>query len=214
MRHIIDIETWERKDNFNFFKNFLNPTTTVTSEVECGIARRKAKDKKQSYFLHYLYAILRATNEIKEFRYRIEKDEIVLYDKVNVLTPVKLNKWGKFYTVLIPYHDNFEIFYTEAQKIIKSIPEDGNPYAVENESEEGGQHNVILVSATPNLYFTSISHTQKHQNGADFPLINVGKVVEKEGRKIMPIAISIHHGFVDGFHIAEFFSKIENILSE
>ena len=73
-RQIVDIETWERKDNFNFFRNFLNPCITITSEVECTAAKEKAKKNGQSFFIHYLYAILRAANEIKELRFRVDDE--------------------------------------------------------------------------------------------------------------------------------------------
>ena len=67
MKQIIDIENWERKENFNFFRHFQNPQLSITSEVECGGARQRAKAAGQSFFLHYLYAVLRAANEIPEF---------------------------------------------------------------------------------------------------------------------------------------------------
>ena len=69
MKRIIDIENWERKENFNFFRHFQNPQLSITSEVECGGAKQRAKAAGQSFFLHYLYAVLRAANEIPEFRY-------------------------------------------------------------------------------------------------------------------------------------------------
>ena len=53
-RQIVDIETWERKDNFNFFRNFLNPCITITSEVECTAAKEKAK-KERAVLLHTLF---------------------------------------------------------------------------------------------------------------------------------------------------------------
>ena len=71
-RQIVDIETWERKDNFNFFRNFLNPCITITSEVECTAAKEKAKKNGQSFFIHYLYAILRAAKQINELGERLE----------------------------------------------------------------------------------------------------------------------------------------------
>lgn len=43
MKQIIDIENWERKENFNFFRHFQNPQLSITSEVECGGARQRAK---------------------------------------------------------------------------------------------------------------------------------------------------------------------------
>lgn len=81
MKRIIDIENWERKENFNFFRHFQNPQLSITSEVECGGAKQRAKAAGQSFFLHYLYAVLRAANEIPEFRYRIDTEgRVVLYE--------------------------------------------------------------------------------------------------------------------------------------
>lgn len=212
MRHIVDLMTWERRDNFGYFKDFLNPFICVTSEVCCGQSREKAKEQGQSYFLTYLHAILTAVNEVRELRYRVEPDGIVWYDEVDVLAPIRINKNGKFFTVRIPYHQNFETFYQNAQQIIQNIPEDGDPYDAENNDFENSCFNVILVSAIPDFYFTAITSTQKHRNGSDYPLLTVGKAVEREGRLVMPIAIAVHHGFVDGFHISDFFHRVEAYL--
>lgn len=71
---------------------------------------------------------MRAANEIKEFRYRWDKNgQVVYHDTVDVISPIAVP--GKtFYTVRIPYHVDFEAFYTEAKHIVTSIPEDGDPY--------------------------------------------------------------------------------------
>ena len=75
MKHIIDIETWERRDNYNFFRNFHNSWISITSEVDCTEAFPAAKAAKRSFFLYYLYAVLRAANEVKEFRFRTGNKE-------------------------------------------------------------------------------------------------------------------------------------------
>ena len=104
MKHIIDIETWERKENFNFFRHFQNPQLSITSEVECGGAKKRAKEAHQSFFLYYLYAVLRAANEIPELRYRIDPEgRVVLYDKIDILSPIKIKENGKFFTIRFPY---------------------------------------------------------------------------------------------------------------
>ena len=103
-RQIVDIETWERKDNFNFFRNFLNPCITITSEVECTAAKEKAKKNGQSFFIHYLYAILRAANEIKELRFRVDDEgQIIYFETVDVLCPIRMKENGKFFTGRIPW---------------------------------------------------------------------------------------------------------------
>ena len=213
MKQIIDIETWERKENFNFFRRFQNPQLSITSEVECGGAKKRAKEAHQSFFLHYLYAVLRAANEIPELRYRIDPEgRVVLYDQIDILSPIKIKENGKFFTIRFPYHEDFETFYQEARKIIDSIPEDGDPYAAENGEVANGDYGLILLSATPDLYFTSITGTQEKQSGNNYPLLNAGKAIIKKGKLVMPIAMTIHHGFVDGHHLSLFYRKVEELL--
>ena len=103
MKHIIDIETWERRDNYNFFRNFHNSWISITSEVDCTEAFPAAKAAKRSFFLYYLYAVLRAANEVKEFRFRTDKNgQVVYHDQVDIISPIAVP--GKtFYTVRIPY---------------------------------------------------------------------------------------------------------------
>lgn len=213
MKQIIDMKTWERKGNFNFFKEFLNPYLSVTSEVECTHAKEKARKNNRSFFLYYLYAILKAANEVKELRYRFDEQErVVLYDMVGAIVPVRVPETDRFYSVRIPWNPNFEAFYNQAQTIIRSIPADGDPYENESSGCEGGEFDVILVSAIPDLYFSSISCTQKHKNGSDYPLLTVGKAVVREGKLVMPIALAVHHGFIDGVHIADFYKRVEEFL--
>lgn len=215
MKHIIDIETWERKDNYRFFQNFANPWIAITSEVECTEAYSSAKSTGRSFFLYYLYAILRAANETKEFRFRNDKEgNVVYHDQVDVITPIAVP--GKtFYTVRIPYHKDFSTFHNEARRIITSIPADGDPYETDKRIAEKGDFDVILLSAIPKLYFTSVTYTQ-YQVGhsMDYPLMNAGKAIEREGKRVMPIALTVSHAFVDGAHIALFFEKVELFLKE
>lgn len=220
MKHIIDIETWERRDNYNFFRNFHNSWISITSEVDCSEvdcteAFPAAKAAKRSFFLYYLYAVLRAANEVKEFRFRTDKNgQVVYHDQVDIISPIAVP--GKtFYTVRIPYHADFERFYAEAYHIVHNIPEEGDPYGAEKVITEQGYFDIIQLSATPQLYFTSLTYTQMApDHPLDYPLMNAGKVVPREGRLVMPIAFTVNHAFVDGAHIGQLFQKIEEILKE
>jgi len=215
MKKIIDIENWNRRDNFRFFQNFINPCISITSEVECSFARQNARDTNRSFFIYYLYAILRAVNEIDELRYRIDSQKrIFLYESVDVLSPIKVGKDGKFSTVRIPWKADFEEFYQTAYEIIRNVSKDEDPYAYTRDAkkEEDDKYNVILVSATPDLYFTSITHTQELPTGSDYPLLNVGKAIIRENKLVMPVAIYVHHGFVDGKHLSDFYKKVEMYL--
>ena len=89
MKHIIDIDTWERRDNYGFFRTFLNSWYSVTTEIDCTEASAAAKKAKHSFFLYYLYAVLRSANEVNELRYRIDKDgQVVFHDRVDIISPI------------------------------------------------------------------------------------------------------------------------------
>ena len=215
MKHIIDIDMWERKDNFSFFQGYANSWVSFTSEVDCTDAYHASKSLGKSFFVYYLYAITRAVNEIKELKYRQDNaGNIAWYDQTDVITPIAVP--GKtFYTVRIPYHKDFDEFYAEARRIIASIPPEGDPYGTDKEIALRGDFDVFLLSATPKLYFTSINYTQQCVgHPLDYPLMNAGKAIVREGRRIMPIALTVNHAFADGSHIALFFEKIESILHE
>ena len=214
MKHIIDIETWERRDNYNFFRGYVSSWTTLSTELDCTFAFPAAKAVKRSFFTCYLYAILRAANEVKEFRFRTDKEgNVACYDKIDMLTPIAV-PGRTFYEVRIPYEEDFETFYRQAREIITNIPKDGDPYLVSKQVIDKGDFDVILLSATPNLYFTGIGYTiSSIGNPHEYPLMNVGKAIEREGKLIMPFSFCFNHQFVDGEHVARFIDKIQEHLN-
>lgn len=229
-RTIINYNTWERRDNFEFFKNYLNPCYSVTCDVECTKAFLNSKNDGSSFFLKYLYAILRAVNEIPELRYRLEtveledqtngeavtEDVIVLYKHVSVITPIATGNNGRFHSVNIPYRETYSSFCKIAKEIIENIPKETNPYAAEN-GVNASKHrfmDMILVAANPGLAFTSMTCTQSSPQGSKKPLINVGKATLKEGKYYIPVFINVHHGFCDGFHLTKFYNLVEEHLRE
>lgn len=68
MKHLIDLENWERKDHFEFFSKFSDPFWGLTLNVDCTIAYRRAKDENNSFYLSYLHHSLRAVNQIEAFK--------------------------------------------------------------------------------------------------------------------------------------------------
>ncbi len=215
MKKIIDINSWERRGNYEFFRNFASSWYSVTTEIECTRGIKACKENGESFFLRYLYAVVCAANEVKEMRFRVGPGgEPVLYDRIDIITPVKVE--GKsFVTIRVPYEPDYETFCKEARHIIESIDPDDNPYKVENEMAETGNFNVVHLSAVPKLYFTSMSFTlHEIGNPCTHPLSVMGKAVEREnGKIIMPYSIYVDHAFVDGEHLTELFNKIQQKIN-
>ena len=71
----------------------------------------------------------------------------------------------------------------------------------------------FLLSATPDLYFNSLTYAQGAPGQpTEYPLMNAGKAVMREGRLVMPLSIFVNHAFVDGAHISRFFKLVEECL--
>ncbi|RYG03106.1 MAG: hypothetical protein EOO02_09150 [Chitinophagaceae bacterium] len=65
------------------------------------------------------------------------------------------------------------------------------------------------LSALPWLNFTSISHARAFSFPDSCPKISFGKLSEVEGKSLMPVSIHVHHGLMDGFHVAQFVERFE-----
>lgn len=213
MKHQVDIDTWARRDTWRFMREFANSWYSITTEVDCTEALQRSKRENTSFFIHYLYAMLRAANEIREFGYRADGDGVCWFDSIGATVPVAV-EGGTFYTVLVPYVGDYAEFYARTRHILSDIPEDGDPYGVNRQLIESDETGGINVSATPGLYFTSMTYTF-HQPGlgSDWPLMNVGKAVRREGRWVMPVGIYVDHCFVDGGNLSEFVRLMQLYLN-
>ena len=215
MKNKIDIDSWSRKNSYDFFKSFQNPNISITTEVDCTHARNVAQKQKESFFIYYIYAMLCAMNEVEEFRYRANsKGEIFLYDTIDITTPILLNEQGDCSIVRIPLKDSFETFYADTVKIIEEAKlQTESNFGKTDSEQEIDPYGTIFLSATPELYFTSLVGAQESRAGNSYPLLNVGKAVIREGKLVMPVAITISHAYADGLHISNFFKKVEERLN-
>ena len=109
-----------RRDNYRFFQSFVSSWYAVTTEIDCTEAREAARRQGRSFFLHYLYAVVRAANEVDELRYRIDKQgQVVFHDCVDIITPIAV-PGRTFFTLRIPYHLTMKISVPSTMRPIGS----------------------------------------------------------------------------------------------
>ena len=203
----LDLEKWKRKAHFNFFKKFDEPFFGVTVEVDCTKAYQKAKDLKHSFFLYYLHKSLTAVNQTESFRYRIENDEVFVYDSVQASSTINRpdNTFGFSY---IPYHKKFEDFVIEANKEIERV-RSNNDLMPATSSE-----NVIHYSSLPWLRFSALSHARHFTHKDSVPKISFGKVVLEGGKRKMPYSVHVHHALADGYDVGLHVDCFQSLLNE
>jgi chloramphenicol O-acetyltransferase type A len=120
LKTLLDIENWPRNEHFHFFRKFEEPFFGATVEIDCTKAYEKAKELGSSFFIYYLHKTLIAVNELESFRYRIDDDQIYIYDQVDGSATIGRED-GSFGFSLIEYNSDFNIFKTTALAEIKRV---------------------------------------------------------------------------------------------
>jgi chloramphenicol O-acetyltransferase type A len=204
----LDINTWNRREHFHFFRQFEEPFWGVTVHVDVTSAYKTAKELGCSFFLYYLYQSLKAANEVEAFRYRIENEtEVVVYEYLNPSTTVNRPD-GTFGFSYISYFTDFQLFIKNAKIEIERVRQNSGL-----EFREQGD-NLIHYSTIPSLDFTSLSHARMFSYKNSIPKITFGKMTNQNEKLIMPISIHVHHALVDGAQVGEFVELFQKKLNE
>jgi chloramphenicol O-acetyltransferase type A len=202
----LTIDTWARKEHFHFFKNFEEPFFSVTVEVDCTEAYDYCKENQLSFFLYYLYASLKAANQITPFHYRIQGEKVMIHDTIKA-SPTINRPDGTFGFSYIDYYDNFSEFVLNANIEIERVRNGkGLMPAISGE-------NVIHYTAMPWIKFTALSHARSFSFRDSCPKISFGKMTVIDNRRTMPVSIHVHHALMDGIHVSEFLERYQSLLT-
>jgi len=208
MKTLLDLENWNRKEHFHFFKEMDEPFFGVTVTIECTKAYENSKELGTSFFIYYLHKTLVAVNAIEVFKYRISENNIFIYDQINGSATIGRAD-GTFGFSLIEYQPDFKVFESGATKEIERIQKTSGLFTRTFETD-----NLIHFSAIPWLNFTSLSHARSFTFADSCPKISFGKIsVSEDGKKTMPMSVHVHHGLMDGFHLGQFVDYFQDLMS-
>lgn len=205
---IIDLETWKRKEHFEFFSKMKSPYFGIVTEVDCTETYQLAKDKNESFFAHYLHKSMIAVNKIEEFKYRLINDEVVAFDVLHAGSTIG-RKDGTFGFSFMEFSEDFEIFSQNLQKEVDEV-QNSTGLRVRNEDLP---ENHIRHSTMPWTHFTGLLHPTDFNPKESIPKIVFGKFSEKNGRKMLPLSIEAHHGLMDGFHLSLYLQEFQKQLN-
>lgn len=205
MKTKINIETWNRKEHFLFFKQMEEPFFGITTTIDCTKGYGEAKKLGVSFFVYYLHKTLVAVHAVENFRYRIDNDEVVLYETICAsATVMRADKtFGFSYMEFADnIHEFADIVATEIDRIQHTTGIFTREYP----------ENIIHFSALPWVDFTSISHARSFTWPDSCPKISFGKMTDQNGKKTMALSVHVHHGLVDGYHVGLFLEKLQELL--
>ena len=207
MYELVDIDNWDRKEHYNFFKKLDIPQYNICSNIDVTNLYNFVKDNNLSFYKTMIYSVTKAVNNISELKYRIKNESVIKYDTINpAFTMNTKNELFSFLTV--DYTENFNLLY----KKISDKVEDLKGKVSLDISEFN--NNVVYLTCAPWINFTSVSHAISISKIDSIPRITWGKFTKERGLLKMPLSIQVQHALVDGYHLGAFYNFLQNSIIE
>ena len=131
MKKYLDIDAWDRKEIFQYFRTLADPTFAVVVDVDVTKAYQLVEKTTSSFFVKYLYACMKAINSIENLKYRIEDNKIAIYDVINASATIAREDTTYGFS-FIDFSENFSIFDENFQKEKKRIQNSTNLFPPTN----------------------------------------------------------------------------------
>lgn len=205
MKTKVNLENWNRKEHFLFFKQMEEPFYGITTTIDCTKGYNESKQLGISFFTYYLHQTLMAVNAVENFRLRICNDEVFLHDSISASATV-MREDKTFGFSLMEFTENIQDFAKIVTSEIDRIQTTTGIITTEY------PENLIHFSALPWIDFTSLSHARSFTWPDSCPKISFGKLTDANGKKTIPVSVHVHHGLVDGYHVGLFLEKLQELL--
>jgi chloramphenicol O-acetyltransferase type A len=209
MKTKIDIQTWQRREYYEYFGRCDDPFFGIVTNVDCTAAYETCKKFGYSFFVYYMFESINAFNKIENFRYRIIDGEIWLFDCVHASTTVGRPD-HTFGFALFEYTEDFEVFRKQAEAEIAQVQKTQGLRA----NDGAKMLDVIHYTTVPWISFTGVKHEKNIRCGESIPKVAFGKYFGHEGKKWLPVSVNANHGLVDGYHVARYLELFQEGLNK
>jgi chloramphenicol O-acetyltransferase type A len=202
----VDLSTWQRADQFRFFRTYQKPHYAVTSRIDVTRLLTGLKPKGVSPYRACVYAIGAGIHAVPELLMRFRGDDVTLYDGVELSMTVPLEN-GSFNYAYVPFLRDFPVFDAQCLRLIEAAKTKTGL-----EANSGQRDDLAYLSCMPWLDYTSINNALPGPDDC-IPRVSWGKfVADGNGRHSMAMTIEAHHALVDGRQVGEYFSVVQSAL--
>lgn len=200
----IEIESWERRDHFRFFRRTDFPFYNICFNLDVTEALAFCRREGISFHFAMVYLTVKAANAIENFRYRMRGEEIILHEKLHPC-----------FTDLSPGSDLFKLVAVELDGDIAAFARRAKRAASQQKEyfpmeQLAGRDDWVFLSNIPWISFTGIDHTANFNKNDAIPRITWGKHFEEKERTLLPYNLQVNHVFIDGIHLGRFKQALES----
>jgi len=209
---IIDMDSWPRREHYEFFKSYPVPFFSMTTSVDVAPLRKMLKTRDVSFTIGLLHVVTRAANDVPQFRQRLREGGPVEHERVHPGITV-LCEGDVFRFSILTYYDSLDRFAEEASEAMAAVRH-SDALLPEPFFEEGRPRDDLLYcTSLPWFSFSGMFHPVGPESMDSAPRIAWGRFEENGGRLVMPLNVQAHHALIDGVHLAKFFKGVEELLS-
>lgn len=200
---IKEIKDFKRREIFDHYHSCNNPFVILTTKIDITNVVNYCK-KHKNFYATFGFIITKTANQVDAFKYRHKDGKIYYCDEIrsNYTQMYDDSTIGYFG---VPTTDDFKEYIENFLKIQKKFLED-KKYSTENDLNE------IWLSCEP--WFTFTSFIPPFNKEISIPQFIWDKYENIDGNYYIDLMIMVHHGFADGFHIAQFINLLKENISE
>ena len=197
----IDREHLARREYFDHY--FSQVPCTYSAVFKLDITKLRQQGRK--LYPTMLYQIAGEVNRWEQFRTALNsRGQLGVYDQMHPCYTIFHKKSETFSNLWTEYTPDYEAF---CQAYQRDMEEYGGNLGME--AKPGTPENTFPVSMLPWASFEGFNLNL--QKGYDYllPIFTMGRYYEENGRTLLPLAVQVHHGVCDGFHLCRFVSGLQ-----
>lgn len=203
----VDMDNWNRRATYDFFKDYDDPFFNFTGRVDATALYRLCKENGLSFSLAALFYSQIAANEIREFRTRMVDGRLVEFDQIHA-TQTILNHDETFSFAYFEMMDDVFEFDRADKAAVEKYK------ALKSFDVESERADLIYYSVIPWVAFTSFKHASRFDRMQTIPRIVFGKLFDDTAHhKQLPLSVEANHMIMDGLHVGRFFNRFQGLIN-
>ncbi|MFL0564638.1 CatA-like O-acetyltransferase [Microbacterium sp. 179-I 1D1 NHS] len=206
----IHLETWTRRETFDYYRNQVPCTYAITVEVDVTQLVAVLRRTKRKTYIAQIWAIANAVNRRREFRMALTDAGApaawpIAHPAFTVFDAAR----ETFSAVWSQYDADFATFHERTAKVLADAASASTMFPLGELPP-----NAFDVSSIPWTHFTGFSLQIDEGTRHLLPIFTIGRHIERDERTFMPLAIQVHHSSADGFHTARLINDIQDLMAE
>lgn len=201
----LDLTRYPRVALLEAFRHRQVPCFSTTCNVDITQFKRIADAYGCGFFIAVSYLLSHAVNAVPTLRHRLIDGELYEFDRVDPGYTVLLDD-GTFSFCDSRHFQGFAAYQDYAAHCIDAVKH-------RPDQSTGEKDHMFFITSVPWFSFTAFTHPYDEMYGS-IPILTIGKYFNEGSRTLLPVAVQVHHGLVDGIHVGHFYDRLRCLLED